>query len=93
MLRIWYGCGLAMSGVEAPREQKKTDVHVCASCMNTVVQSFNHYHEQIERLRREKAHLEGKMEALRREYEEQRQLLTEKIRSLEEKLKQHTGEQ
>jgi predicted nuclease with TOPRIM domain len=55
-------CGLAMSGVEVPREQKQE--HACASCMNMVVQSFNHFQEQIKTLRREKANLQERIKAL-----------------------------
>jgi hypothetical protein len=54
-----------MSGVEAPREQKQ--VNACASCMNTVVQSFSYFQEQIIILKSEKANLQKKIKALEEE--------------------------
>jgi uncharacterized protein YlxW (UPF0749 family) len=81
-----YVCGLAMSGVEVPRESKGKDVHVCASCMNTVVQTFNHFQEQIARLKNEKAELQRELKAIRNEQEEQRRAMDEEIKMLEEKL-------
>jgi predicted nuclease with TOPRIM domain len=54
-----------MSGVEVPREQKQ--LHACASCMNTVVQSFCHFQEQIRTLRKEKANLQEKIKVLEEE--------------------------
>jgi peptidoglycan hydrolase CwlO-like protein len=57
-------CGLAMSGVEVSKEPKEPQVHVCASCMNTVVQTFNHFQEQIAQLKREKASLQKELKNL-----------------------------
>ena len=81
-----YGCGLAMSGVEVSKEPKEPQVHVCASCMNTVVQTFNHFQEQIAQLRREKAGLEKELKKLNEEHEKKKQIMAEEIRTLEEKL-------
>lgn len=81
-----YGCGLAMSGVKVSREQKENQGPVCASCMNTVVQTFGHLREQITQLNREKAKLDGELKNLREEQEEQKRAMTEEIRALEEKL-------
>lgn len=81
-----YGCGLAMSGVEVSKEPKEPQVHVCASCMNTVVQTFNHFQEQIAQLRREKAGLEKELKKLNEEHEKKKQVMAEEIRALEEKL-------
>jgi uncharacterized protein YlxW (UPF0749 family) len=79
-------CGLAMSGVEVSKEPKEPQVHVCASCMNTVVQSFNHFQEQIMQLKREKANLQKELKKLSEEHEEQKRVMAEEIRALEEKL-------
>jgi len=81
-----YGCGLAMSGVEVSKEPKEPQVHVCASCMNTVVQTFNHFQEQIAQLRREKAGLQRELEKLNEEHEKKKRVMSEKIRALEEKV-------
>ena len=54
-----------MSGVEAPREQKEE--HTCTHCMNTVVQTFNYFQEQIEILKNEKANLKERIRALEEE--------------------------
>jgi vacuolar-type H+-ATPase subunit I/STV1 len=75
-----------MSGVEASKEPKEPQLHVCASCMNTVVQTFNHFQEQIAQLNREKASLQRELKRLNEEYEAQKRVMTEEIRALEEKL-------
>jgi predicted nuclease with TOPRIM domain len=54
-----------MSGVEVPREQKEE--HTCTPCMNTVVQTFSYFQEQIKTLRDEKASLQEKIRALEEE--------------------------
>jgi len=79
-------CGLAMSGVEVTKEQKEQQVHVCASCVSTVVQTFNHFQEQIAQLKREKASLQRELKKLIEEHEEQKRVMAEEIRALEEKL-------
>jgi uncharacterized protein YlxW (UPF0749 family) len=79
-------CGLAMSGVDVSKEPKEKQVHVCASCMNTVVQTFNHFQEQIRKLEREKVSLQKELKKLSEEHEEQKRVMAEEIRALEEKL-------
>jgi predicted nuclease with TOPRIM domain len=54
-----------MSGVEVPREQKEE--HTCTHCMNTVVQTFNYFQEQIKTLKNEKATLKERIRALEEE--------------------------
>ena len=75
-----------MSGVEASNEAKANQLHLCASCMNNVVQTFSHLQEQIERLKQDKAKLQEEMMMLREEQKIQKQVLIEEIRQLEEKL-------
>jgi len=81
-----YGCGLAMSGVEVSREQKEEQAHVCASCMNTVVEAFNHFQIQIEQLKREKDGIQRELEKLNEEYEKKKLAMSREIRALEEKV-------
>jgi uncharacterized protein YlxW (UPF0749 family) len=81
-----YVCDLAMSGVDVSKEQKEHQVHACASCMNTVVQTFNHFQEQFMQLKREKANLQKELKKLNEEHEEQKRVMTKEIRALEEKL-------
>ncbi len=59
-----------MSGVEVSKEPKEKQVHVCESCMSTVVETFNHLQEQIAQLKRERANLQGELEKLREERKE-----------------------
>jgi predicted nuclease with TOPRIM domain len=54
-----------MSGVEVLREQKEE--HICTHCMNTVVQTFNYFQEQIKTLKNEKATLKERIRALEEE--------------------------
>jgi len=75
-----------MSGVEISKEQKETQVHVCTSCMNTVVQTFTHLREHVAQLKLEKTKLQNRQKELRIEHEEQKLAMTKKIRALEEKL-------
>jgi predicted RNase H-like nuclease (RuvC/YqgF family) len=86
LIHRMYVCGLAMSGVEVPREPKEKDVHVCASCMNTVVQTFSHFQEQIAQLKREKAKLQRELERLKDEQDKQRRVMAQEILVLEERL-------
>jgi len=79
-------CDLAMSGVEVSKEPKENQLHACASCMNTVVQTFNHFQEQIAQLKRERAKLQKELKKLNKEHEEQKRIMTKEIRALEEKL-------
>jgi len=79
-------CDLAMSGVEVSKEPKENQLHVCASCMSTVVQTFNHLQEQIAQLKREKTSLQKELKKLNEEHEDQKRIMTKEIRALEEKL-------
>jgi len=79
-------CGLAMSGVELSKEQKEKQVHVCESCMNTVVKTFSHSQEQIGQLNREKTKLQWELKNLREERKEQKRAMEKEIRILKEKL-------
>jgi predicted RNase H-like nuclease (RuvC/YqgF family) len=81
-----YVCGLAMSGVEVSKEPKENQLHVCASCVSTVVQTFSHFQEQIVQLKREKESLQKELEKFREEQEEQKRVLVKEISALEEKL-------
>ncbi len=60
-------CDLAMSGVEVSKEQREKQVHACASCMNTVVQTFSYFQEQIKTLKSEKANLQEEIRVLEEE--------------------------
>jgi len=75
-----------MSGVDVSKEPKENQVHVCESCMNTVIQSFNNFQEQITQLKHEKASLQKELEKLIEERKEQKRAMTKEIRALEEKL-------
>jgi peptidoglycan hydrolase CwlO-like protein len=75
-----------MSGIEVSKEQKENQIHACASCMNTVVQTFNYFQEQIAQLKRERAKLQKELKKLNKEHEEQKRVMTKEIRALEEKL-------
>jgi siroheme synthase (precorrin-2 oxidase/ferrochelatase) len=75
-----------MSGVDVSKELKENRLHACASCMNTVIQSFSHFQEQIAQLQREKMKLQIELEKTKEEQEEQKRVLVNEIRALEEKL-------
>lgn len=75
-----------MSGVEASKEPKQPQVHVCKSCVERVVQTFTHYHEQIAQLKQEKNGLQEELKNLIKDHEEQKQVMVEEIRALEERL-------
>lgn len=59
-------CDWAMSGIETSKEPKES-MRVCASCMNTVVQTFSHLQNQIKTLKSEKANLQEEIRALEEE--------------------------
>jgi hypothetical protein len=68
-----------MSGVDVSERQKENQVNVCESCMTSVVQTFRHLQDEIGQLRQQKV-------TLQLDHEKQMQVLTNKIRVLEEKL-------
>ncbi len=75
-----------MSGVEASKEPKEPQVHVCSSCVKTVVRTFTHYQEQIAQLKQEKESLQEELMKLIEDHEEQKRAMVEEIRAMEEKL-------
>ncbi|MCW4015362.1 MAG: hypothetical protein NWF06_03250 [Candidatus Bathyarchaeota archaeon] len=75
-----------MSGVDVSREAKDDQVNVCASCVSTVVQSFTHFREQIERLELENAKLQMELDAAKQEQKEQKRIMKKKIKALQDKL-------
>ena len=81
-----YVCDRAMSGIEVSKEPKQPQLHACASCMNTVVQTFNHFQEQIMTLKGEKANLQKELKKLNEEHKEQKRVIAEEIRALEKKV-------
>jgi hypothetical protein len=81
-----YSVVLAMSGVEASKEPKEGQVHMCSSCVSTVVQTFNHFQEQIVQLTQDKHRLEGELRRLNEEWEMQRRAMEKEIGALEKKL-------
>ena len=81
-----YGCGLAMSGIESSKEPKQPQVHVCKSCVETVVQTFTHYHEQVAQLKLEKDGLQKELRKLIDAHEEQKLVMVKEIKALEERL-------
>ncbi|MCJ7721648.1 hypothetical protein MUO98_04510 [Candidatus Bathyarchaeota archaeon] len=75
-----------MSGVDVSKEPKENRLHACASCMNTVIQSFSHFQEQIAQLQRERMKLQMELEKSREEQKEQKRVLFDEIMALEEKV-------
>ena len=80
------GCELTLSGVEVTRERKENQVHVCESCMDTVVQTFSHMQEEIAQLNQEKLKLQMELEQSKKEQKQKEQRLQQEIKALEEKL-------
>ena len=66
-----------MSGIEFSEEPKEKPVHVCTSCMNTVIQTFGHLQEQIKTLQREKTKLQTELKKLSEENEDQARVMKE----------------
>ena len=79
-------CELTLSGVEVTREQKENQVHLCESCMGTVVQTFGHMQEQIAQLKQEKLKLQLELEQSKKQQKQKEQTLEQKINALEQKL-------
>ena len=75
-----------MSGVEASRKPKEPQLHACSSCVKTVLQTFTHFQEQIALLKQEKGSLQEELRKLREEYEDQKRIMAEEVRALEERL-------
>ena len=70
-----------MSGVDVSKDQKNDQDNVCASCMNSVVQSFNHYQEQILRLQEQKLKLQMELDITR----DEKKILQKKLAQLNTK--------
>jgi len=83
MVLLWS----AMSGVESSKEPKEPQVHVCKSCVRTVVQTFTYYQEQIAQLNREKESLQEELRKLIEGHEKQKRVMFEEIKALEKKLR------
>jgi hypothetical protein len=75
-----------MSGVDVTKEQKETQVHECESCMNTVVHTFRFLQEQIVQLKQEKFALQMELEKSQKQKEQQKQMLNDEIKALEDKI-------
>jgi len=54
--------------------------------MNTVIQSFSHFQEQIAQLQRERMKLQMELEKSREEQKEQKRVLFDEIMALEKKV-------
>lgn len=68
-----------MSGVDVSNRQKEEQRHVCKSCMNSVMQTFSYFQEQIAQQKREKQELQI-------EQKQQMKALSKKIKALEKKV-------
>ena len=75
-----------MSGVEIPKSTKRKDVNVCASCVNSVIQTFNYLQEQTEAAKTEKANLQKEIKKLREAWKKQTFIMSEKIRALQKEV-------
>ncbi len=75
-----------MSGVDVSKEPKENRLLACESCMNTVIQSFSHFQEQIAQLQRERMKLQMELEKSREEQKEQKRVLFDEIMALEKKV-------
>jgi len=81
-----YSSGFEMSGVEVSKNLKENRGNMCASCMNVVVQTFNHLKKQIEQLNHEKTNLQTELKIFKQEQEEQKRTMFKNIKALKEKL-------
>ena len=75
-----------MSGIDVSKELKENRLLACESCMNTVIQSFSHFQEQIAQLQRERMKLQMELEKSREEQKEQKRVLFDEIMALEKKV-------
>jgi len=79
-------CDLTLSGVEVTKEQKEDQVHVCESCMDTVVETFSHMQKQIAQLKQEKLKLQIELEQHKNQQRQQKQNFKQQIKALKQKL-------
>jgi len=75
-----------LSGVEVTKEQKESQVHVCESCMDTVVETFSHMQKQIAQLKQENLKLQIELEQYKNQQRQQKQKFKQQIKVLEQKL-------
>lgn len=75
-----------MSGVEVSNKMKENQMNMCGSCMNSVVQTFNHLKEQILLLNNEKIKLLMELKKSKDDQKKQKRVMSKTIQALEEKL-------
>ena len=75
-----------MSGVEVKRKLKETQMNMCGSCMNSIVQTFDHLKEQILMLNNEKIKLLMELKKSKEQQEEQKQVMLKDIKALKQQL-------
>jgi regulator of replication initiation timing len=75
-----------MSGVEIPKSTKGKDVHLCESCVNSVIQTFGYLQEQIEAAKTEKANLQEEIWKLREAWKKQTLIMSKKIKALQKEV-------
>jgi len=75
-----------MSGVEVKRKLKETQMNMCGSCMNSIVQTFDHLKEQILMLNNEKIKLLMELKKSKEQQEEQKQVMLKDIKVLKQQL-------
>lgn len=75
-----------MSGVD--RSEKKNQIHTCESCMNTIIQTFSHFQDQIIDLNHDKKKLQMELKKSKKEQQKEKQNMQNKIKILENKLDQ-----
>lgn len=75
-----------MSGIEVKRKLKETQMNMCGSCMNSIVQTFDHLKEQILMLNNEKIKLLMDLKKSKEQQEEQKQVMLKDIKVLKQQL-------
>ena len=75
-----------MSGVEVTKEIGENQPNICASCMNTVVQTFDHLRKQIMTLNNQKTQLLIELKNLKKEQEKEKRIMSKKIKELQDQL-------
>lgn len=75
-----------MSGVD--RSEKEKRINSCKPCMNTVIQTFSHFQDQIKQLNHDKKKLQMELKKSKKEQQKEKQILQNKIRMLVKKLDQ-----
>jgi hypothetical protein len=75
-----------MSGVDISKEEKEKQIHVCESCMKTVIETCGHFQEVIAQLKREKLKLQEELNNLKEDQKKQKRFMRKEIKMLEKKL-------